>query len=390
MPSQPVTTLRNLLGDWRVGAPIHAPGLPRHELRSVSTAGGLAIWLAGPKGDVRIDVFPLGTLDQDTAQRAVARTESLGLSYRSLGHADSTLGRALCEAVARQITQHESAVIAELRRNQGHKRVRNVLGGPVLTLMGPADAPFWGLDPYVGCTIGCRFCYAQGRAQSWRQLVGLPGAQWGSWVDVREDAPDVLADELLAASRLPIKFSPIVSDPYQALERTRRITRRCLEVLAAQDWPAPVVVLTRSTTVLDDAALLGRLRNVWVGMSVPTLDQSLVDALEPAASPVAARLETLAALRDKGLRTFAVVQPVLPGDPQALASALASVVASASVDSLAGVYGAKQAFEGGPVADRLALARDSAWRQRQLEDTVSALRSAGVDVWRGELPPGCL
>ena len=54
---------------------------------------------------------------------------------------------------------------------------------------------------------------------------------WGSYVDVRVNLPDVLARELVDAPPWPIKFCPILSDPYQAVESRYEVTRSCLTVL---------------------------------------------------------------------------------------------------------------------------------------------------------------
>ncbi len=375
-------SLADLLGPWRLGEPLDCAGVPRHILRSVGTAGGLSLWLAGPHGDVRVDVYPLEATGADRPQRAAAHTTLLGLSYRGLDTMPPALGKRLCEAVAVRIGQHESTVISALQRHHGDTRIRSVRGGPLLTRMGHGFEAFYGLDPYIGCLIGCRFCYAQGRAQAWRRLLGLRDARWGSWVDVREDAPAVLAAELDTLPPLPIKLSPLVTDPYQAIERQRRITRQCLEVLVARPAPPPVIVLTRSEVVLDDLALLRALPEVWVGMSIPGLDDAVRQRLEPGAATIQQRLETLATLRDAGVRTFVVIQPVLPGDPQRLAAAVAAVVNSATVDTLHGSYGAASEFAVGDLAD--AAAPD--WQRQQHAAVVAALEANGVDVWRGELP----
>ena len=375
-------SLADLLGPWRVGEPLDCVDVPPHSLRSVGTAGGLSLWLAGPHGDVRVDVYPLEPTGAARPQRAAAHTALLGLSYRGLEPMPPAMGKRLCEAVALRIGQHESAVISALQQHHGNTRIRSVRGGPLLTRMGHGHEAFYGLDPYIGCLIGCRFCYAQGRAQAWRRLLGLRDARWGSWVDVREDAPEVLAAELDTLPPLPIKLSPLVTDPYQAIERQHRITRRCLEVLVARASPPPVIVLTRSELVLDDLALLRALPEAWVGMSIPGLDDAVRQRLEPGAATIDQRLETLATLRDAGLRTFAVIQPVLPGDPQLLAAALAAVVSSATVDTLHGSYGATGEFAAGD----LTVATTEAWQRQQHAAVVAALRAAGMNVWRGELP----
>jgi hypothetical protein len=65
-----------------------------------------------------------------------------------------------------------------------------------------------------------------------------------------------------------VRMSPLLSDPYQSVERHYRITRQILDVLLETDI-APVV-LTRAPRILDDLELLRRFRGAPVGFSAPT------------------------------------------------------------------------------------------------------------------------
>ena len=91
---------------------------------------------------------------------------------------------------------------------------------------------FHTLSPYVGCLIGCRYCYAQSHVVLARRLARRIEAPWGSYVDVRVNAADVLAAELARGDVRIVKFCPIVSDPYQGVERRYGLTRACLETIA--------------------------------------------------------------------------------------------------------------------------------------------------------------
>jgi DNA repair photolyase len=122
--------------------------------------------------------------------------------------------------------------------------------------------------------------------------------------------------------------------------------------------------------------------SVRVGVSLPTVDEDVRRRFEPRAASVAERLEVLRALRTRGVATFAVIQPMLPGPLDALADAIAAVASSASLDVLHGVYGAGDDFTGAWAE----AARDD-WQQARLAATAAALRGRGVAVWGGELPP---
>lgn len=315
--------------------------------------------------------------------RHAARTAHLTLAYR--GRVASGIGAALCVALAARIGDRGAGFLAALAEADaaGAPRVREVEVDHLLELAGPPDARFYTCSPYVGCLIGCRFCYAQERLAAGRAAAGLPLAPWGSWVDVRANAAAVLADELARLPRHPIKFCPIVSDPYHAIEARQGLTRACLAAIAAATAPPPVLLLTRAALVTRDLDLLAALPWAGVGVSLPTVDDDVRAHFEPRAAPIAARLATLAAIRAAGVAPIAVVQPMLPGPVEALADALAAHVDSVSLDVLRGEGAA------GPLFDdpRFAAARDDGWQRARLAALTAALAARGVPVWSGELPP---
>src|SRR5690606_12848231 len=277
------------------------------------------------------------------------------------------------------------AVLTALARSHDAEatRIREVTVTHLLELAGSPARRFYTLSPYVGCLIGCRFCYAQSRLDPLRGLLRLPQVPWGSYVDVRINAPEVLAAELRAGARLPIKFCPIVSDPYQAVEQKTGLTRRCLEVIAAADDPPPVMVMTRSDLILRDLDLLRAMPGAWVGASIPTLDDSVRAHFEPRAASIPARLAMLRAFKAAGVRRGVVVQPMLPGPLDALADALAELVDSVSLGVLRGQHGAERDF-----ADpQYSHATDEAWQRERALALAAALEARGVGVWLGELPP---
>jgi DNA repair photolyase len=219
-----------------------------------------------------------------------------------------------------------------------------------------------------------------------RRALGLADAPWGSFVDVRENAAEILATELVDRPPRPIKLCPIVSDPYHAIERRERLTRACLQTIADVAPATPVLVLTRSDAILDDLDVLARLPHAWAGMSIPTADADVLAHFEPRAPGPARRREVLAALCSAGIRTFAVAQPMLPGDVAAHVELLRGVTDSVSLDVLRGVEAAQTEF-----ADpRWAMAARDDWQCARAHALREALERAGIEVWTGELPPQLL
>lgn len=341
-------------------------------LARVSTELGIRLTFERDVERVHVEVFPA-----DRERPHAARSRRWLVAYRAGGGVDGDRALALCRAVAALAEANEDRMPAvDATRTE---RVREVRGGQLLEKAGTPEKPYLTLSPYVGCLIGCRFCYAQERVGVVRQLQGLPEAPWGSYVDARIDAPELLARELESLPPVPIKLCPIVSDPYHAIEAKLALTRRCLEVLRAGP-PRPVFVLTRARLIERDADVLEAMADVRVGFSIPTADDTVAKWFEPRAAPPTERFEVLRALRARGIETFAVVQPPLPGDLERLADALAEAAVSVSLDVLHGEQGAEALF------DRYPEARDAGWQRERLEALRDALAARAVPTWDGELP----
>ena len=94
------------------------------------------------------------------------------------------------------------------------------------------------INPYVGCSHGCRYCYAT----FMKRYTGHPEA-WGSFVDVKINAPEVLRRQIRKAAKGKIMISS-VTDPYQPIEDKYKLTRQCLQILLP--YPFSVDILTKS------------------------------------------------------------------------------------------------------------------------------------------------
>jgi DNA repair photolyase len=378
--------LRQALLDLLAPASIGDELIPGLRLLGASTELGLRVSFSRGDELFQVDVAPI-----EESRRSAAASARFSFGYVASGGAgnpDAALGLELCRAVARAARANEQAVLERLARaveeQQDGSRVREVRVEQLLEPAGQGAGRYYTLSPYVGCLIGCRFCYAQSKTETVRRLLRLPPAPWGSYVDVRLNAAEVLQRELAELAPRPIKFCPIVSDPYQAVDKRYELTRRCVEVIAARREPPPVMVLTRSRGIERDADLLASLPRAFVGMSIPTLDDEVRRHFEPRAASIPERLALLAGFAGRGVRTFAVVQPMLPGSVLGLAEALAACVSSVSIDVLHGTYGAETDF----ADERYAEAREEGWQRERAEELARELRARGVGVWAGELPAG--
>jgi DNA repair photolyase len=160
------------------------------------------------------------------------------------------------------------------------------------------------INPYVGCQHNCSYCYAH----FMKRFTGHK-EPWGEFVDVKVNAPDLLKREI-TRKRVDRVWVSGVCDPYQPLEGKYRLTRQCLELLAENDWP--VTVQTRSPMCLRDLDILTRGKNFELGFSVTTGDDGIRKLFEPNAPSIKERLRALGELHRAGIRTFAMIAPILP------------------------------------------------------------------------------
>jgi DNA repair photolyase len=171
------------------------------------------------------------------------------------------------------------------------------------------------VNAYTGCQVGCRYCYAR----LFMPRYSGHAEPWGTFIDVKVNAVEVLAKQA-ARARKGVVWVSSVCDAYQAVEEKYRLTRGCLEVLARHGFP--VSVQSKSALLLRDIDVFRRFAEFEAGFTITTDDERIARLFEPAASSVAERIEALAVLKANGLRTFAFVGPILPGNPEALAAAL--------------------------------------------------------------------
>jgi DNA repair photolyase len=289
-------------------------------LDEVDVEQGITLLLRGPNASLVVELE-----GRDPSRPCFAATERFNVYYRCLdtaevGGAETRL--AVLEALVALLRrrEHRLPLSPPVDVEAGRVIVREVEVDRGLV---PEGERAYYLNPYVGCMLACPFCYASHRAHFSRSLEGAATPPWGKWVDVKVNLPSVVAREVRTLDPGTVRISPIVTDPYQPLERRYRVTRRCLEAMV--DTSFVPIVLTRASLVLEDVELLLRCRSL-VGISVPTDDDDVRAAFEPSTESIQSRLDTLRALKDAGLRTFAIVQPMLPLEPDFLVDRLAGLV----------------------------------------------------------------
>jgi len=205
--------------------------------------------------------------------------------------------------------------------------VREIKARTILSVSKVYD---YALNPYTGCEHACSYCYAR----FMRRFTGHK-EPWGEFVDAKTNAPGLLLVEKDRKKRGTVWVSG-VCDPYQPLEAHYKLTRRCLEVLAHSKWP--VRVQTRSPLVLRDMDILREAQDLEVGLTVTTADDAIRRLFEPGAPAIEDRLKALDELHRAGVRTYAMIAPMLPG-AENLGELLVGKVDYVLVDRMNYAYG---------------------------------------------------
>jgi DNA repair photolyase len=185
------------------------------------------------------------------------------------------------------------------------------------------------INPYLGCSHGCRYCYA---AFMRKYSRCHQQARWGTFVEWKANIVELLRKELSRKRSRGTVLLSSVCDPYQPVERQRLLTRGCLEALGEFGWE--VEVLTRSPLVTRDLDILATMPQVSVGFSIGTDSEQVRSILEPGAPPIQSRVEALKELHKAGITTWVFIAPMLPMDPRGLYEMVSPYVDYVLVDAL--------------------------------------------------------
>lgn len=159
----------------------------------------------------------------------------------------------------------------------------------------------YSVNPYVGCTHGCRYCYA-----SFMKRFTGHTEPWGTFLDVKH-WPEIKNPRKYRGQRVVIGS---VTDGYLPQEEQFRNTRKLLEQLRGSE--AEILICTKSDLVVRDLDLLKQLGKVTVSWSINTLDEAFHLDMDKAVS-IERRLAAMKTVYEAGIRTVCFISPVFPG-----------------------------------------------------------------------------
>lgn len=156
------------------------------------------------------------------------------------------------------------------------------------------------INPYVGCTHGCKYCYA-----SFMKRFTGHTENWGEFIDVKKCNKPIDLKKINDKS----VFLSSVTDCYNSVEENYQLTRRILEQLVFSD--CKLYISTKSKLILRDLDLLKQIKDLTVSLSINTLDEKFRSDMDNA-STIEERLDTLKKLHENGIKTVLFMSPIFP------------------------------------------------------------------------------
>lgn len=157
------------------------------------------------------------------------------------------------------------------------------------------------INPYVGCPHKCIYCYAE-----FMKRFCNHSEDWGDFIDIKYCDKPV---SIQAYNDSSILFGS-VTDAYNPFEKKYEITKKILENLKTSN--AKIDILTKSELVLRDLDIFKIIKNIRIGISLNTLDDDFRKKIEPYASSIQKRINTLKKLKDNQVTNYLFMSPIFP------------------------------------------------------------------------------
>ena len=201
----------------------------------------------------------------------------------------------------------EAAVIGAKRQVE----YRSLESRSILNRCNNLRMPFsWTINPYRGCEVGCRYCYARYT----HEFMGLDDVKlFETQIYAKSEAAALLRRDLRKPSAGAIAIGTS-TDPYQPAEKKFGVTRELLEVFADGSG-RELSITTKGDGVARDLDLLlaiSQRNRLSVNITITTVDADLARLLEPRAPRPDLRLAALSTLADAGIQTGVFASPILP------------------------------------------------------------------------------
>ena len=179
-------------------------------------------------------------------------------------------------------------------------------------LTGPSTPFDWTVNPYRGCELGCRYCYAR---PTHEYLGHADPQEFEERIYVKRADSERLVATLRRARAAGQEVAiGTATDPYQPAEGRFHVSETVLRAILRVPG-LRVGITTKCAAITRDLPLLAEVSagsTLIVNMSLISLDRELLRLLEPRAPRPDLRLRAMAELSAAGIRTRLFAMPILP------------------------------------------------------------------------------
>ena len=170
------------------------------------------------------------------------------------------------------------------------------------------DRDWFGIDYnmniYRGCCHGCIYCDSRSECYQIKDF---------DTVRAKENALQIVRDELRRKVRTGVVGTGAMSDPYNPSEKDLQLTRHALELVDAFGFGSAIA--TKSTLLLRDMDILASIKEhspVLCKITITTVDDGLAAKIEPGAPASSERFAMLEQLSSQRIFSGILLMPVLP------------------------------------------------------------------------------
>ncbi|MBU1913030.1 MAG: radical SAM protein [Candidatus Omnitrophica bacterium] len=160
------------------------------------------------------------------------------------------------------------------------------------------------INPFMGCEYSCLYCYVRSN-----KVISKRSGEWGKYVDIRINAPDLLEKEILAKKPKCVLLGS-TTDCFQPIETKYMITKRILEILNKHKVYYHILTRSQNITEYTDLLKQGFCKKIY--FTINNITPELKNKLEPKSPGFELRVKAINKMLDENIAVVPYFSPILP------------------------------------------------------------------------------